>query len=111
MNGPVFFPPCSQCIPIKFSKGSQCVPKFVPQDVSNITRVLIPYGFAQSSTPMFITEKVKSMEHYLGFYFAIGVQRGASIGGMPNVPEKFADGPINMTPLKKQIKTMSAPMH
>jgi hypothetical protein len=48
--------------------------------------------FAQSSTPMFITEKVKLMEHYLGFYFAIGVQRGASIGGMPNVPEKLLMG-------------------
>jgi hypothetical protein len=31
-------------------------------------------------------------------------QRGASIGGMPNVPQKFADGPINMAPLKKMKK-------
>jgi hypothetical protein len=30
------------------------------------------------------------------------VQRGASIEGMPNVPKTFADGPINMAPLKKK---------
>jgi hypothetical protein len=26
------------------------------------------------------------------------VQRVASIGGVPNVPKKFGDGPINMAP-------------
>jgi hypothetical protein len=28
------------------------------------------------------------------------VQRGASIEGMPNVPNKFVDAPINRAPLK-----------
>jgi hypothetical protein len=45
------------------------------------------------------------------FYFATWVQIGASIGGMPNVPKTFADGPINMAPLiKKQIKVVRATM-
>jgi len=36
------------------------------------------------------------------------VQRGASIWGMPNVPKKIADGPINMAPLKKKEKKLWA---
>jgi hypothetical protein len=31
-----------------------------------------------------------------------GPMRGASIGGMPNVPPKIVDGPINMAPFKKE---------
>ncbi len=43
------------------------------------------------------------------FHFATGVQRGTSIGVMPNVPKTFADGPINMASLKKiKIKVVSA---
>jgi len=33
-----------------------------------------------------------------------GVPRGASVLGMPNVPKEFADGPINMAPLRKKEK-------
>jgi hypothetical protein len=44
------------------------------------------------------------------FHFAIGVQGGAYIGGMPNVPKTIADGPINMAPFKKREKVVSAPM-
>jgi hypothetical protein len=40
----------------------------------------------------------------------LGVQRGASIGGMPNVPKKSADGPINMAPFLKKEKVVSAHM-
>jgi hypothetical protein len=34
------------------------------------------------------------------FYFATGVQRGTSIGGMPQSSKTIAGGPINMAPLK-----------
>jgi len=41
----------------------------------------------------------------------LGVQRGASIGGVLNVPKKIADGQINMAlPKKKEKKIVSAPM-
>jgi predicted RNA-binding protein len=32
------------------------------------------------------------------------VQRVASIGGVPNIPQKIGDGPINMAPSKQKKK-------
>jgi hypothetical protein len=37
---------------------------------------------------------------HICFYFAIGVKRGTSIGGMPQSSKTIAGGPINMAPLK-----------
>jgi len=34
----------------------------------------------------------------------VGVQKRCFNWGMPNVPKKLADGPINMAPLKKKMK-------
>jgi len=44
-------------------------------------------------------------------YFATGVQRGASIGGVLNAPKKLADGPMNMALYKKNLKVTSTPMN
>jgi hypothetical protein len=97
MNGPIFlfltgwvemeffvFSPYSQNVPIKFS-SSQSVPKCVLQDVPNSTWIL----------SHMVCPKYNSHVYYLNrwyirkdtcFHFAIGVQRGASIWGMPHVP-------------------------
>jgi hypothetical protein len=56
--------------------------------------------FPQSSTPLCINKKGESQGCTFVSTLQLGVQRGASIAGMPNVPRKFVDGPINMAPLK-----------
>jgi hypothetical protein len=55
------------------------------------------YSFANDSTPMCINW---NLGERVCFYFATGVRRPASIGGMPNVPKKIVDGPIDMAPWK-----------
>jgi hypothetical protein len=40
----------------------------------------------------------KNFKKKICFYFATGVERGASIKGMPNVPKKIVCESINMAP-------------
>jgi hypothetical protein len=42
---------------------------------------------------------------HICFYFATGGQRGASTGGMPNVPKTIVDGSLNTAPLKTEKKS------
>jgi hypothetical protein len=44
-----------------------------------------PVWDAQSSTPLYINYKVEIQGCTFVFILQLGVQRGASIGGMPNV--------------------------
>ncbi len=70
-----FFPPCSQCVPIT-------------QSVPNSTG-FYPIWFAQSSTPLSISKKGILYGSTFVSILQLGVQRGAFIGGMPNVPKKI----------------------
>jgi hypothetical protein len=58
----------------------------------------MPCDFAQSSTNMYINRKGKIEGSTFVSILQLGVHRGESIGGKPNVPKKW---PINMAPLKK----------
>jgi len=60
-----------------------------------------PLWFAQSSTPLYINYKGEIQGCTFVFILRLGVQRGASIGGMPNVSKKLAYWPTNMAPFKK----------
>jgi len=64
-----------------------------------------PIEFAQSSTVLYKIKR-SNLRVDICFYFATGVQRGATIVGMPNVLKTFADGTINMPPLKKKLKKL-----
>jgi hypothetical protein len=72
-----------------FPTGSQRSPQLFP-----IAPQIYPIWFAQSST--FKVYKLKRWACLIGecayFYFAIGVQRGASIWEMPNVPKNLMIG-------------------
>jgi hypothetical protein len=70
-----------------FPKGFQ-VPKYVPQDVPNSTWVLSHMVCTKFNFPVY---KQKSRGAHL-FLFPKWVQRGASIGDMPNVPKKLLMG-------------------
>jgi hypothetical protein len=76
------FPSCSQRV-----LSSQCVPNYI-SNMSPIALGFYPIWFAQSSTPLYINKNGKSRGGHL-LYFATRVQRGASIGGMHNVPIKL----------------------
>jgi hypothetical protein len=67
--------PCSQ--------GVLRCPKMFP-----IAPEFYPIWFAQSSTPMYIIYKGEIQECTFVSILQLGVQRGASIGGMPNVSQK-----------------------
>ncbi len=96
------------CVFPLFSMCYHHVPKCVPNDVPNSTSVL-----SHTVCPKFncLVYKLKRSNPRVDicFYFATVVQRGASIGGMPNVPKTFADGPINMAPPKKIKKKVVSP--
>ncbi len=74
MNDSNFFP-CFQAVP-------RC-PKMFP-----IAPGFYPIWFAQSSTPLYIIYKGKTQGCTFDSILQLGVQRGASIGGMPNVSQK-----------------------
>ncbi len=82
----------------RFSKGSPAVP-----NTFTIAPQINPIWDAQSST-----EKVGlPIGKCVCLYFVTGVQRGDSIGGIPNVPKNIDDRSINMAPLnppKKETK-------
>jgi len=48
--------------------------------------------------------KVKKVDHreHICFYFAIAGPKRCIYWGIPNVPKKIGDGPINMGPSKKK---------
>jgi hypothetical protein len=54
------------------------------------------------------TEKVDHMEHIF-LYFATDCPKRCFYWGVPKVPKKIGDGPINMAPSKK--KKNSEPTH
>jgi hypothetical protein len=74
---PNVFPAYSQMVPIVFPK---MFPKMFP-----IAPGFYPVWDAQSSTPLYINYKVEIQGCTFVFILQLGVQRGASIGGMPNV--------------------------
>jgi len=82
-----------------FPKGSH-VPKYVAQDVPNSTWVLSHMVCTKFNSPV---DKLKSRGAHL-FLFCKWVRRGASIGGMPNVPKKLVMGQSIWRPENK-IKT------
>ncbi len=93
----VFFPSCSQCVPIMFPKCSQIYSlKYSQQHLG-----FIPYGLPKF-TPMYINQKGEIQGSKFYSILQLGVQRDASNGGTPNVPQKIADGPINMAPSKRK---------
>jgi hypothetical protein len=51
-----------------------------------------PMWFAQSSTPIYINYKGEIQGCTFVFILQLGVKRGASIGGMPNVSKKVLVG-------------------
>ncbi len=79
------FPMCSHQVSKRFPDMFPMAPRFYG------------YSFAHNSTPMHINW---NLGEHVCFYFATGVRRPASIGGMPNVPKKIVDGPIDMAPWK-----------
>jgi len=83
-----------------FSKGSQ-VPKYVPQDVPNSTWVLSHMVCTKFNSLVY---KLKSRGAHLIFILQVGVQRGASIGGMPNLSKKLLMGQSIWLP-ENQIKS------
>jgi len=72
--------------------------QFRSQDVPSSTWVLSHRVCPKFNSPVVKLKRDKRRVE-ICFYFATGVQRDASIGGMPNVPKTFADGPIKMAPL------------
>jgi hypothetical protein len=84
------FPICSHQVPKVFPNG------FLKMFA--IAHGFYPIWFAQSWIPLYINW---NRGQYIFFNFAIGVQRGASIGGTPKVP-KIVNGPIDMAPWKKK---------
>ncbi len=87
-----------------FPSCSQSVPKYIPQDITNSTWVL-SHMVSPKFTPMYINQKGEIYGNKFYYILQIGVQRDASNGGTPNVPQKIVDGPINMAPSKKKEKS------
>jgi len=96
-----------------FSPYSQTALKYIPHDVPN--------GNTSVLSPM-VCPKFNSHAHKMqrwtpgGIAFVsilqLGIQKRCFYWGMPNVPKKFANGPINMAPLKKKRKkVVSVPMN
>ncbi len=89
MNGPVFFFvreregifcffPYTHCVPIKFPKNSQNVPKCIPQEVPNSTQVLfcmVCSKFNSHLSKTAKTEKVKSRGTHLLLFCNWGPKR------------------------------------
>jgi hypothetical protein len=104
-----FFPMCSQHFLIKFSKGSQSVPKWVPQDVPNSTSILSHTVCPEFNSHVYKLKMYAEGEH-ICFYFATGVQRGASIGGMANVPKTLLIGQSTWLLYRNKKKSVSDPL-
>jgi hypothetical protein len=75
-QGFFFFFPCSQC---------------VPQDVPNSTWVLSHMVCPKFNSPIYKLKRWNPGVH-ICFYLQVAVWRGASIGGMLNVPKKMLMG-------------------
>jgi hypothetical protein len=74
-----------------FPSSSQCVPTVVPPRRSQQHLGFIPYSLPKFNSPVY---KLKRWNPgvQICFNLQLGVQRGASIEGMPNVPKKLLMG-------------------
>jgi hypothetical protein len=117
MSGPVFFflgrrggiftffplfPICSHEVP-QF-------PKLFPQNVPNSTSALSHMVCPKFNSHVYKLKKLNLRMH-ICFYSAIGCPKRCIYWGIPNVPKKIGDGPINMAPSQKKKKKLSAPMN
>jgi hypothetical protein len=81
------------------------IPKYIPHDVPNGNTSVLSHMVC----PKFNSHVYKLQRWNLGAstfvsILQVGVQKRCFNWGMPNVPKKLADGPINMAPLKKKMK-------
>jgi hypothetical protein len=90
------FPKSSHQVHIKFPKGSQIL-KVFPDGFLKMFPIapgFYPIWFAESSTPLCINQKGEGQGCTFVSILQLGVQRGASIGGMPNIPKKLLMGQL-----------------
>ncbi len=109
---PNVFPKSSHQVHIKFPKGSQIL-KVFPDGFLKMFPIapgFYPIWFAQSSTPLCITKKGQGQGCTFVSIFQLGVQRGASIGGMANNPKKLLMRQSLWLLKNKNKKVMRAPM-
>ncbi len=82
---------CSRHVPKGFPKFESC-----SQDASNSTSVLSHIIFLPKFSPMSKLKMLHQRRAHFSFILVLGVQRGAFLWGVPNVPKKIGDRPINM---------------
>jgi hypothetical protein len=80
--------------------------KLFPQDIPSSTSILSHMICPKFNSHIYKLKKGRLSGEHICFYFATGVQRGASIEGSskPKVPKKIGDGPIQEAPSQRKIK-------
>jgi hypothetical protein len=96
-----------------FFSCSQTVPKYIPLNVPNgNTSVLSHMVCPKFNSCVYKLQGWDPVGSTFVSILQLGVQKRCFYWGMPNVPKKFADGPINMAALKtKRKKVVSVPMN
>jgi hypothetical protein len=73
-----YFSPCSQCVPIMFPWGSQVIPQYFCNSISDLSHMVCP----KFNSDVYKLKRWVTGE-YICFCFVTGVQRGASIRELP----------------------------
>jgi hypothetical protein len=99
-----------------FFSCSKTVPKYIPHNVPNgNTSSLSHMVCSKFNSHVYKLQRWNPGRRggqHICLYLATGVQKRCFYWGMPNVQKKFADGPINMAPLREKTKkVVSVPMN